>query len=135
MKGLLLVLVSIFATASTAAEEVATCVRSDRTEALTYLTDANFKVAVLNGTVIGQGRPLEKGADHYAIEVKGGNPYEALFAYPLKNGQLVIIAWTVDPRGVEVLDPSFRAKVLRMELIAQNGDRQATYGECETARR
>ncbi len=111
-----------------AAEEVATCVLENRSAALTYLTDGNFKSTILNGTAIGQGRLVPKGADHYAIESQNEN--ESLYAYPLQDGRMVVIAWSVDSRGADFPDPSFRAKVLRMELLAANGDRLSTYGNC-----
>lgn len=126
MKDLFLVLAALFSF-SAAAQMEAICVNPERTEALSYRSDGNLEVTILNGTAIGTGRVLQV-VESYAVESR--SPDEDLFHYNLADGRSVVMAWSVDSMRPDQIHPDFRARVIRMELLAQNGDRIATYSDC-----
>lgn len=126
MKSLLLILASIFSLSAVAQME-AVCVNETGTEALSYRADGNLEVTPLNGTTIGVGRVLQV-VDSYSIDSRSAD--EDLFHYNLADGRSVVMAWSVDSMRPDGIHPDFRARVIRMELLAQNGDRIATYSQC-----
>lgn len=139
MKGYILAISAVVSFAAQAQRaEVASCRSTDQTRVVSYYNDGTITSTVLNGVAIG-GKPevIKTGVEHGAITHAqlglAPDANETLFQYPLVNGQVMVIAWSVDPKMPDFMTEGFQPKVLRMSLyssISPNAKEIARYTGC-----